>query len=154
MQFFSKFAAASRLPFIVASMLPVLLASSLAYRAGIFSLQTFALCLLGAVLAHLGTNLSNDYFDYKYGNYPKKKTGPSGGSFAIQSGVFSDKQILLMAGVCFLLSLAIFGLISAYVGFNVLALAVLGAAIGFFYTAPPLRLGYNYLGELSTIIGL
>src|SRR5262249_52674986 len=103
--------------------------------------------------AHAGTNLANDYFDYYQGNYPNKK-GPTGGSFAIQEGLFTDRQILGMALACFIASLAIFAYLSLFTSTTVLIFGILGIALGFFYTAPPVQLGYRNAGEFTTFLGM
>ena len=59
-----------------ASIVPVLIGSALAYRGygldgakagGSFAFAPFALTMLGAILAHAGGNVFNDYFDFVRG---------------------------------------------------------------------------------------
>jgi len=135
--------------------MPALVAGALALNEKVFRPELFLLATLAVIFAHLGTNVSNDYYDYKSGNFPKKKTGPTGGSFAIQQKLFTEKQILLLFSICFLISLALFALLATFTSWIVFALGFLGILIGFFYTAPPLRLSYRSpIGELSTFIGM
>ena len=97
-----------------ASVIPVLLGTALAARGyafpghAHFALGAFGLTLLGAVLAHFGANVLNDYFDYVNG----VDTRPEHGSGVLTGGLMSARQALafgaaLMAGaaVCGLLLL-------------------------------------------------
>ncbi len=151
---FQKYSQALRTPYLVASLIPVLAAAALAWRDGVFEPVLWAIAGLAALLAHAGTNLANDYFDFHSGNFPSYKRGPTGGSFAIQHGLFTPRHIALLALSCFSLSLLLF----AYLAWNgsilILLLGALGIAIGFFYTAPPLSLGYRPLGELAIFFGM
>lgn len=149
-----KYTTAIRLPFLVASLLPAAAAGALAWREGVFDLFLFSLATLAVVAAHAGTNLANDYFDYQSGNYAKKKTGPTGGSFAIQSKLFTAREILELAVGCFALSLIIFAFLAVKTSPMILVLGAIGVGIGYFYTAPPISLGYRHLGELATFIGI
>ena len=56
---------ALRIQFLTASAVPVILGGVLAwFETGLFSWWLFLATLLGVSLLHLGTNLSNDYFDH------------------------------------------------------------------------------------------
>ncbi len=149
-----KLVNALRFPFLIASFLPAAAAGALAVHDGNFSALPFFIVSFAVLCAHAGTNLANDYFDYKAGNYPKVKKGPTGGSFAIQNKDFSSEQVYGMSLACFALSLALFAYLAAQVSPIVLMLGAAGVAIGFFYTAPPIKLGYRVLGELATFVGM
>lgn len=142
------------MPFLVASLLPALAAGALAWREPTFSGPRMVMAVLAVLLAHAATNLSNDYFDFRAGNFPKRKTGPTGGSFAIQHGHFSPEQILTLALACFAAALALFASLASSGSPLLLPLGLAGLLIGFFYTAPPLRLGYRLLGEVATLVGM
>jgi len=74
MDLLQKLIVATRAPFLSASLMPALVAGALALNEKVFSPELFILATLAVIFAHLGTNVSNDYFDFKYGNFPKKKT--------------------------------------------------------------------------------
>lgn len=154
LQTLSNLALAVRLPFLVASIIPTLVATALAVYDGYFSPYVFAAIAAAILLSHAGTNLANDYFDYKEGNYPPKKTGPTGGSFAIQNKLFSPTRILLLALICFITSLLIFYITSIYTTSLVFVLGFIGNFIGLAYSAPPFKLGYRQLGEAATFFGM
>lgn len=96
---------ATRAYSLPASVIPVLLGTALAARGYAFPGHarfdglTFALTLLGAVLAHLGANVLNDYFDFVNG----VDTRPEHGSGVLTGGQMTTQQArtfgaILMAG--------------------------------------------------------
>jgi 1,4-dihydroxy-2-naphthoate octaprenyltransferase len=151
---------ALRPKFLVASAAPVLVGSALAFAtAGTFSLHLFILALLAITALHSGSNMANDYFDHISRNdwVNKNPTPFSGGSRYIQQRILSPKTILFAA----LLALAagtIIGIIIVYLtrSIFILILGLIGLLGGFFYTAPPVRLGYRSVGEpvIALLFGL
>jgi len=58
----------SRIMFLTCTLVPVTVGGALAfYDTHAFNWPLFLLTLLGVSFAHLGVNLSNDYFDFKTG---------------------------------------------------------------------------------------
>jgi 1,4-dihydroxy-2-naphthoate octaprenyltransferase len=140
---------ASRPKFLVASAAPVLVGSCLGYAtACTFSPLLFILALLAIMALHAGANMANDYYDHTSRNdwVNQNPTPFSGGRRYIQQGIFSPRATLLtalIAGaaigiVIFLLTQSVF----------ILILGLVGLLGGFFYTAPPVQLGYRCIGEL------
>jgi 1,4-dihydroxy-2-naphthoate octaprenyltransferase len=151
---------ASRPKFLTASAAPVLVGSALGYAAaGTFSPVLFILALLAIMALHAGANMANDYFDHLSGNdWANKNPTPfSGGSRFIQQGVLSPKAILL-AALLALTTGSIIGLIIVLLtqSLFILVVGLIGLLGGFFYTAPPLRLGYRGIGEfvIAILFGL
>jgi len=145
-----------RAPFFTASVIPVLVGTALAYyAAGVFNPPLFILAMLGTVALHAGANMANDYFDHTSRNdwLNKNPTPFSGGSQLIQQGLLSSKSVLIAAWVALsiavLIGMTIFLLTKSLF---ILALGLAGLLGGYFYTAPPIRLGYRTSGEL--VIGL
>jgi len=145
-----------RAPFFTASIVPVLVGTTLAYStANVFDPTLFILAMLGMVALHAGANIANDYFDHTSGNdwLNKNVTPFSGGSQLIQRGLLSSKSVLIAAwlalSIAVLIGITIFLLIKS---FFILALGLVGLLGGYFYTASPVRLGYRGIGEL--VIGL
>jgi 1,4-dihydroxy-2-naphthoate octaprenyltransferase len=142
---------ASRPKFLVASAAPVLVGSALAFAtAGTFSLHLFILAILAIMFLHSGANIANDYFDHTSRNdwLNQNPTPFSGGRRYIQDGILSPRTTLLLS----LLALAIGSAIGIYIVYLthsifILILGLIGLLGGFFYTAPPLRLGYRSVGE-------
>ena len=145
-----------RLPFLTATIVPILLGAAIASRYVSIDWIYFALTMLGGFFLHIGTNTSNDYFDHTSGtdeaNY-NYMVPFSGGSRSIQMGLISAKGMLYLSIATF----AIGGLIGIPLinkaGINILYLGFIGFLSGLFYTAPPFRFASRKgLGEL--LIGL
>jgi 1,4-dihydroxy-2-naphthoate octaprenyltransferase len=143
---------ASRPKFLVASVSPVLVGSCLGYATvGSFSWPLFILALLAIMAIHSSANMANDYFDHLSGNdWANKNPTPfSGGSRYIQKGILSPKAMLLAALVALSVGSALGVVIILLTeSLFILILGLLGMLGGFFYTAPPLKLGYRYIGEI------
>ena len=145
-----------RLPFLSATIVPILLGATVASRYVSVDWFYFALTMLGGSLLHIGTNTSNDYFDHTSGtdeaNY-NYMIPFSGGSRSIQMGLISAKGMLYLSIITFALSGLIGIPLIIKAGINILYLGFIGFLSGFFYTAPPFRFASRKgIGEL--LIGL
>jgi 1,4-dihydroxy-2-naphthoate octaprenyltransferase len=151
---------ASRPKFLVAGVAPVLVGSCLGYATvGYFDWPLFVLAMLAIMAIHSGANMANDYFDHLSGNdWANDNPTPfSGGSRYIQKGILSPKTILLAALVALTVG-SVLGVVIVLLmqSLFILILGLLGVLGGFFYTAPPLKLGYRYIGEgvIALLFGL
>ncbi|MBA7658584.1 1,4-dihydroxy-2-naphthoate octaprenyltransferase [subsurface metagenome] len=151
---------ALRPKFLVASAAPILVGSCLGYAtAGSFNAGLFILALLAIMAVHAGANMANDYFDHTSGNdwVNKNPTPFSGGSRYIQKGILSPKVILLAALIALAAGSAI-GVVIVLLtqSLFILILGLVGLLGGFFYTAPPVKLGYRCVGEfvIALLFGL
>jgi 1,4-dihydroxy-2-naphthoate polyprenyltransferase len=148
---------ALRLPFLTATFVPVVLGTAIAwYRTGLFNPVYFVVTLAAVSFAHLGTNLTNDYYDHRSGNdEANSKFSPfNGGSRVIQDGQIPARHILYAALVCFLAAtvLGVY-LLVATKRMAIVLFGLTGMLCGFFYTASPIRIGYHSLGELAVGFG-
>ncbi len=144
-----------RLPFIIATLLPVLVGGAVAYRAGHFDLALLALTVSGALLMHLGANTANDYYDYRLGadDINTTPTPFSGGSRIIQYGLLPGRSVLSLSSSTYLAGTFI-GLYLVFTrGLPILLLGVVGFLVSWGYTAPPLKLAYRGLGEFAVWSG-
>lgn len=129
---------------------PVIVGGGLAIRDGSARPLALILAFLGVGLLLVGVNLGNDYFDYRQGADP-----PIGRSNrALQRGVLPPRWFLIGGFVAFGLGGACGVLVVVNSPRSVLLLGVAGALLGFFYTAPPFRLGYRGLGEIVVFLTL
>jgi 1,4-dihydroxy-2-naphthoate octaprenyltransferase len=146
---------ATRLPFLSATVLPVLLGILIAAVHGYFHPAAAVLTVVGAALAHLAVNVSNDVFDDALGADDANVTPTkfSGGSRVIQYGLVTRRRMAGISAVLFLAAAAVGVLLFAMRGSPALvAIAVAGLVVGLGYTAPPLKLVYRGLGEIAVAL--
>jgi 1,4-dihydroxy-2-naphthoate octaprenyltransferase len=154
--------AITRMPFTSASILPIFAVG--AYFAGtgdnLFNITNFILCLLGVMIAHLSSNVLNDYFDVKDGTDEENSDyfqQVSGGSRAIELGLITLNGTKKLGFILTTIALIIGGIIlfstnPANIN-SVIICALAGLFLGYFYTAPPLRLvARKGLGELTIFL--
>ncbi len=134
------------------SVIPPLLGALIAAQEGTtFNWISFVLTLLGCVLAHTGSNMLSDYYDFKS---RVDRKGTFGSSGVLVSGLLFPKQLFRGAWTAFALA-ALIGLYFIIVLPNRLPLLVLiavGGALGVFYTAKPFQLKYHALGDIAVFV--
>jgi 1,4-dihydroxy-2-naphthoate octaprenyltransferase len=154
-----KWLVITRAPFLTAVLMPLFIGG--AYAAAMigetpFPAWNFTLTVIGVALLHLASNVFNDYFDWKSGTDQANTTyflKYSGGSRAIELGLTDLSGTFKIATGLLLTSAAIGLYLTWQVGWGVLLYGLLGAALGYSYTAPPFRLvARRGLGEVA--IGL
>jgi 1,4-dihydroxy-2-naphthoate polyprenyltransferase len=149
------FLRATRLPFLSATIVPILLGIAVAALSNGFSWWVALLTLVGGALIHLAINVFNDVFDFRSGADEANVTPTqfSGGSRVILYGLMSERTMMSLALAFYAVGIAIGVVLAATRGWGLLWLGVAGALIGFFYTAPPLRLVHRGLGEVAVAAG-
>jgi len=137
------------------SILPVILGSVMAFHStAIFRPDVFGLLLASFALMHLGTNVINDYFDFKGGtdNINADFIGPfSGGSRLIQDGKLLPKEVFAEGAVLFAGAFLFLFAAAEMSNMTVLLLGSLGALSGIFYSAPPLKISRTGFGEVLVV---
>ena len=149
------FLRATRLPFLTATLVPILLGIAVAGWTNGFNWWLALLTVIGGAFIHLGINVANDVFDTRSGadEANVNPTQFSGGSRVILYGLLSQRQMELLAAGCYAVGIAIGVLLASQAGWELLWVGVAGALIGFFYTAPPLQLVHRGLGEICVFLG-
>ncbi|MHA1247228.1 MAG: 1,4-dihydroxy-2-naphthoate octaprenyltransferase [Candidatus Thorarchaeota archaeon] len=145
-----------RFAFSTASVVPILLGTAIAWATtGRFAPDIFVLTLVAGVFLHFGANVANDYFDHLSGtdDMNVEFVAPfSGGSRVIQEGLLTPMEVLAGSFVFFGIAVVIGFYLFLLFGWVIVILGLVGAASGFFYTAPPVRLVSRGIGEV--FIGL
>ncbi|MDR1086179.1 MAG: prenyltransferase [Deltaproteobacteria bacterium] len=142
---------ASRAPFFIATVFPLALGYTAAYKlTGTSSPGLFVIILLASFSVHLATNLANDYFEYTQG---VDNQNTIGGTRVLQDGVISPKQIKTALFICYSLSF-ILGIIIVGKNIALWCLVAIAALSSYFYVAPPVKYGHRALGELSVFINM
>lgn len=121
-----------------------------------FNLNNFLMGQFFLILCQITTHLTNDYYDYKVDLLQKKRSDidltnfHTGGGGAIVEGKISLNTHFYISHFFFLLNLIYAGFIlPSQVRFG----GVMMTLTYYFYTAPPLCLNYNCLGEITVSIG-
>lgn len=116
-----------------------------------------AMSLVGVVCAHLSTNLLDDYFDYRNAGITSREKLVRAGMRArlgkaqyLADGKATLKQTFLVAAAFGVVALLCGSVVLYVQGWPIACFALAGAFLGFFYSAPPLKLCYRGLGELLT----
>ena len=146
----------TRLPFLTATIVPILLGTAVAAYEGSFSLWLAILTLIGGAAIHVGLNVANDVFDAMSGadEANVNPTQYSGGSRVIQRGLVSLRQMSLVSVGAYIAGIAVgLYLVITQGSMALLAIGVTGVFLSIFYTAPPFRLVHRGLGEITTAIG-
>ena len=157
-----KMLAITRMPFTSASLLPVFVVAAYFSSIGdyLFNIPLLILTVIGILIAHLGVNVFNDYFDVKDGTDEANVEyfqQISGGSRAIELGLITLKNTwkLAVSLISFALIIAIFIMLNinkANIN-GAIVIAVMGLFLGYYYTARPLRLvSRRGLGEVAIFL--
>jgi 1,4-dihydroxy-2-naphthoate octaprenyltransferase len=132
-----------------AAIAPVAIGTAMAFGDGLFHWPSALMALSAALCIQIGTNLANDYFDFKKGADTAERKGPVR---VTQAGLIKPSVVLNVALLFFLLA----SLSSLYLihraGPCILIVALTSIISGICYTAGPLPLAYLGLGELFVLI--
>jgi 1,4-dihydroxy-2-naphthoate polyprenyltransferase len=130
--------------FLYAGLLPYLLGAAWAYAmAGALDAGVFWSGLGGVVLAVVGVEAFNEYFDSRMG---------TDRVFNVEDSPPMSEAVLWLGIAAFGGALAAGVYLAAQGGWPILAFATLGGLAAIFYVAPPIRWAYRGLGE--TVIAL
>ncbi len=146
----------TRLPFLTATIVPVLLGILIAASRGSFDLVAAVLTIIAASFVQLGLNVANDVFDTMSGADDANVTPTqfSGGSRVIQYGLVSLRQMATLSTIFYVLA-GLIGLIllATHGSTALLAIGIVGFIVSLGYTAPPLKFVYRGLGEIAVALG-
>ena len=134
---------------LTAAISPVLIATAMAFGDGVYHLPTAILCLLAALTIQIGTNLANDYFDYKKGADTDDRIGPTR---VTQAGLINPGQFKWGFIIIFTISALICISLINRGGWSIIVLAIVSILSGILYTAGPRPLGYIGLGDIFVLI--
>lgn len=151
---------ATRMGFSSTTIGALILGAGLAYHySGNFAFNSgnnILWACLGALFAHIASNLLNDYYDYKNGtdNLNSRPTSFTGGSRMIQNGILSPDKILSVAWLFLLATIGIGLYLNSQLAGNwLLLIGAIGILLVYFYSAPPIKLVERGLGEIAVGLG-
>lgn len=145
-----------RLHIVVGGLLAFTVGALLGYaNGGTFNPAVFAVCYATVFFGDLSTHFSNDYFDVKQDKMRQRKTAFSNRKILTEKPemLSTTKKIavtllvvsLLISGLAVILQIAPLMLLLIMIGANFL---------GWFYSAPPLRLVSKGLGEIAIALAV
>jgi len=139
----------ARIPFLTATVIPITLGAVIAWASlRTFNPAYFVLALAGGMCLHLGTNIFNDYFDFRSGCDAINVEGLSpisGGSRVLLEGLIRPRNAYIAALSFFGVASLIGIVLTVAVGWGILLLGVIGVISGYFYVT---QLATRGVGEL------
>jgi 1,4-dihydroxy-2-naphthoate octaprenyltransferase len=140
---------ASRPRTLLAAIVPVMVGSALAISQNQFTPLLSIIALLCSILIQVGTNFTNDLYDYLKGTDKEDRVGPKR---VLISGLISVYEMKI--GIIAVFSLAfLLGLYLVYsAGIVILIIGVISIIAGLAYTAGPYPLAYNGLGDVFVFV--
>jgi len=140
---------------LFAVLAPVLIGTAMAVSAktetgnSSFHLTSFLATLFGGLMIQIGTNLANDYYDFKKGADSGKRLGPMR---VTQQGLVTQSQIKS----AFIIAFSLAFLAGIYLVFRggvpIVVIGLFSILFGVLYTGGPFPLAYNGLGDIFVLI--
>jgi 1,4-dihydroxy-2-naphthoate octaprenyltransferase len=140
---------AIRVPTLSAAVVPVLVGTAIAAREGRFNGVIFAVVMCAALLIQIGTNLTNDLFDFQKGADTGARLGPVR---VVQAGLLSQKEVAAGSALSFGLAIVLGVYLVRVGGWPIVAIGLAAVASGIAYTGGPWPLGYHGLGDVFVFI--
>ena len=131
-----------------AGAVPVFVGAALAWAAGYGPGNPSIMALVGALLIQIGTNLVNDYADFKTGADGPDRLGPKR---ATSEGWLKPRDVLAAAMFTLLCAGAVGIYLSTIGGIPILVLGLVSIVCAIAYTAGPWPLAYVGLGDVFVL---
>ncbi len=128
---------------------PILIGTVMALKKGAFHPLIFLWTILGALFIQIGTNYSNDYFDFLKGADTASRKGPYK---VLQQGLISPQAMKLAFILCFTAASLCSLILAFHAGPILLVVGALCVTFSILYTAPPFPLAYLGLGDVFVLI--
>lgn len=134
---------------LVAGLVPIAVGSGVAIHDGKFHPLVMLAALVAALLIQIGTNLANDYHDFRRGADSAGRLGPPRVSAL---GLLPPRAVLYGALTCFGLAILVGIYLVAVGGWPILAIGLASVTAGYIYTGGPYPLAYHGLGEVFVLV--
>jgi len=144
------------------SAMPCILGGLTAFADHRFDVLRFVVAFLGIMAIHLGTNLLDDYADLKIGGFTLRDSVKAQKGEGIRTakapyivdGSITMRQVLYAAWGLFGFGIASGAYLAFVSGWLIIAIAIFGGVICFFYSMPPIKLGYRGMGEAVVALAM
>ena len=135
---------------LTACLVPIIVGTALvkAMRLQI-DLEVVFYTLLASLFIQIGTNLVNDAVDFKKGADTEKRLGPQR---VTQSGLFSFRQVMIGAALCFFLAILCGVPLVLKGGGPIVLIGLVSIMMGYAYTAGPFPRAYLGLGDFFVLV--
>lgn len=134
---------------LTAGVTPVLVGTAVAAALGPLRWERALLCLVGALLLQIASNLANDVFDHEKGADTAERLGPLR---TAQAGLLTPRQLkrglLVTLGLALLVGVAL----TALAGWPIVAIGLASMVAAVAYTGGPYPLGYHGLGDVFVFL--
>jgi len=145
----SRWLILGRVSVVVMSAISAVIGGLLAARDDVFSWPLMILVAAGLILAHTGSNLVNDFWDYRHGldteDSPRVNYGPH--PLATKGTLYREFVLVTIAMLAAATAIGVYLTVES--GPEVLIFALTGAALLLFYSGGPFPLKYIGLGEIA-----
>ncbi|HQU08973.1 MAG TPA: 1,4-dihydroxy-2-naphthoate polyprenyltransferase [Opitutales bacterium] len=131
------------------SVMPVVVGSALALQDGFFQPWPALACLAFSVLAQIGANWGNDYYDFIKGADTPSRVGPTR---AVAAGLVTPAAMRNATYAVLALAFAIGCTLIPFGGWPLIVVGVASIVTALAYTAGPYPLGYHGLGDVAVIV--
>jgi len=140
---------ASRPKTLPAAVVPVIIGSAVAIHYGKFYPFLSVLALICSLLIQIGTNFTNDLYDFLKGADTEKRKGPLR---VLASGMVTVNEMKIAVAAVFVSAFVIGMYLVYHSGIFIFIIGVFSIAAGLAYTAGPYPLAYNGLGDLFVFL--
>ena len=148
----SRWLILGRVSVVTMSAISAVIGGLLAVRDDVFDAPLLVLVALGLILAHTGSNLVNDFWDFQHGidtpDSPRTNYGPH--PLTGERSYFREFAVVTLAILATATAIGVYLTIAA--GLGVLIFALAGAFVLLSYSGGPFPLKYVGLGELAVFI--
>ncbi|MCJ7556279.1 MAG: 1,4-dihydroxy-2-naphthoate polyprenyltransferase [Gammaproteobacteria bacterium] len=141
--------AASRPQTLTVAVAPVLLGAALAAEVTSLRIPLLIATLIGAICIQIGTNLFNDYADFKKGADGADRLGPAR---ACASGWLEPDHVLIAVWIVFAFAIAAGLFLVMAAGWPILVIGVASLVCGLAYTGGPWPLSYVGIADLFVFL--
>lgn len=141
--------AASRPKTLPAALVPVMVGSSLAFNSDNFNILLSIIALVCLILIQIGTNFTNDLYDFYKGADNEKRTGPIR---VLASGLVTINEMKIAITLVFTFAFLLGLILVAETGIVIFIIGIISILAGLAYTAGPYPLAYNGLGDLFVFL--
>jgi 1,4-dihydroxy-2-naphthoate octaprenyltransferase len=141
--------AASRPQTLTVAVAPVLLGAALAAEVTRLQIPLLIATLIGAICIQIGTNLFNDYADFKKGTDGADRLGPAR---ACASGWLNPDHVLFSVWIVYAIAIAAGVYLVLAAGWPILVIGIASLICGLAYTGGPWPLSYVGIADLFVFV--